>query len=103
MKYIEKSIESVTQSDFLLLEDNTVNDSTENLKYEKLKIPSFMSSWQFIVQYEASLYYAFTTKGLTFIDEQIYDKDNKLMKLNDPKKDAQGKVLRLHPKDKKAY
>lgn len=31
-----------------------------------------MTSWQFIVQYEASLYYAFATKRLTFIDDQIY-------------------------------
>lgn len=62
-----------------------------------------MTSWQFIVQYQASLYYAFTTKGLTFIDEQIYDRDKMLMELNNPKKDAQGKILRLHPKDQKAY
>ena len=31
-----------------------------------------MTSWQFIVHYEASLYYAFATKKLTFIDDQIY-------------------------------
>ena len=51
MKYIDKSIESVTQSDFLLLEDSPLNHTTETHKYEKLKIPSFMTSWQFIVQY----------------------------------------------------
>jgi hypothetical protein len=45
------------------------------------------------------LYYAFTTKGLSFIDEQIYDRDKMLMELNNPKKDAQGKILRLNPKD----
>ena len=62
-----------------------------------------MTSWQFIVQYQASLYYAFTTKGLSFIDEQIYDRDKMLMELNNPKKDAQGKILRLNTKDQKAY
>ena len=62
-----------------------------------------MTSWQFIVQYQASLYYAFTTKGLSFTDEQIYDRDKMLMELNNPKKDAQGKILRLNPKDQKAY
>jgi hypothetical protein len=45
------------------------------------------------------LYYAFTTKGLTFIDEQIYDRKKMLMQLNSPEKDAQGKILKLHPKD----
>jgi hypothetical protein len=36
-----------------------------------------MTSWQFIVQYEASLYYAFKTKGLTFVDDQIYRNQDK--------------------------
>jgi len=34
-----------------------------------------MTSWQLIIQYEASLYYAFTSKRLTFIDDQIYHND----------------------------
>lgn len=63
-----------------------------------------MTSWQFIVQNEASLYYAFKTKRLTFIDEQIYSsKEKRLMDLNDPLRDTQGKVFRLHEKDEKAY
>lgn len=64
-----------------------------------------MNSWQFIVQYEASLYYAFTTKGLTFIDDQIYYKDpnEDLMELNSPHKDFHDKILSLHEKDEQTY
>ena len=63
-----------------------------------------MTTWQFIVQNEASLYYAFQTKGLHFIDQQIYAKKDKfLINFNNPKRDTQGKIYKLHEKDEKAY
>jgi hypothetical protein len=33
-----------------------------------------MTTWQSIAENEASIYYSFKTKGLTFLDDQLYEK-----------------------------
>jgi hypothetical protein len=59
-----------------------------------------MTYWQLITQHEASVYYALTTKRITFVDEQIYHKQDKtLMAMNRPDKDLNGVIKRLHEKD----
>lgn len=105
MKYIDRSIEEVKNSDHSLLEHSEQNENIKRHRYFRLKVPAYMTSWQFIVQYEASLYYAFATKRLTFIDDQIYYNEEKgnLMKLNSPERDCNEMVYRLSDKDEKAY
>ena len=45
------------------------------------KVSNPVTNWQLITQYEASIYYAFETKNLNFIEDQIYE-DSKTMDLN---------------------
>ncbi len=40
--------------------------------YINLRVPAPLTNWQIITQHEASLFYALTTKNITFVDNQIY-------------------------------
>ena len=71
MEYIERAFNTVRNSDYCLLKHGKEVEK-DRLRLFRLKVPGYMSSWQIIAKYEASLYYAFTTKGLTFTDNQIY-------------------------------
>jgi hypothetical protein len=101
MKYIEKSIEDVKNSDYCILEHEEDPKGQKRHKMFRLKVPAYLTSWQTIVQYEASLYYAFTTKGLTFIDDQIYHNSEKeeLLSINNPSNEIHGNIWRLHERD----
>ena len=49
-----------------------MDEESENYRQFRFKVPHYMTSWQSIVANEASIYYAFKTKDLTYIDEQLY-------------------------------
>lgn len=63
-----------------------------------------MTTWQSIAENEASIYYSFKTKGLTFIDDQLFEKENyELMSMNNPLKDINGPIPGLHKSDERTY
>lgn len=77
MKFINSCADSILENrcDLVLLEDlSNDNDELENYRLFRFKVPQYMTNWQSIVANEASIYYAFETKGLIYIDEQLYVK-----------------------------
>jgi hypothetical protein len=68
-------------------------------RYKKIgfKVPNPVTNWQLITQYEASIYYAFETKHLNFIEDQIYE-DPKIMDLNRWNRDYSA-INELHEDD----
>lgn len=105
MMWIENCIKSVKNEEckFSTIQnlENEVDESVERHRYYRLKVPSYMTTWQSIAENEASIYYSFKTKRLTFIDDQLYEKEHLeyMMSMNRPAKDINGPVPRLHKND----
>ena len=100
VKYIKNTHKSVHNTEeFIFLSDNPNSVKTKHFRQLRLKVAPYPTSWLNIVQYEASLYYAFATRGMTFVDDQIYRRDSQTLLLNHPHKDMHGHILALHPQD----